>query len=126
MSKTKKSPKGKPEKWYKLVSFFSNRAQEVMKVQEEEVVLSGWVPPDKDLAVCLVPTSITHEQGLALQKLLEANFSKPVLLLSNNIQLAKLKPISNAEAKRIMGEQKHDKVIQVGKVEAGESKSTER
>lgn len=68
------------------------------------------IPPLNEVPVCLVPTSIMAEQGLALQKLLEAHFRAPVLVFTNNIQLAKLKPISESEAQKMM-EQERDQVI---------------
>lgn len=92
----------KTESWYRMTTFFDNDAKTIMKVGEEDILLSGWVPPDGDLALCLAPTSLSHDQGLALTKLLEANLRKPVLLLTNNVQLVKLKPITDGEAETIM------------------------
>lgn len=107
MKKTRQQQLRKPQ-WYKMTSFFNGEAREIVKVNGESVVLSGWVPPDDDLGVCLVPASITHEQGMALRKILEANFKAPMLLLTNNVQLAKLKPITPNEADQLMAADKHD------------------
>jgi len=105
----------KKEQWYKMISFFQDPAQGVMRVQNEDIVLSGWVPPDMDCAICLTPPSITHDQGLALQKILEANFRKPVLLLTNNTQLVRLKPISDGEAEKIMKGELDGSIVQVSR-----------
>lgn len=109
-----KNPLHKP-KWYKMVAFFDGEAQQVMEVKGANVLLQGWLPPDDDLGVCAVPTSITHEQGLALEKILEANFKRPLLVLTNNIQLAKLKPITELEAKQIMQNEFMGSVLHVEK-----------
>ena len=108
--------------WYKLECFWSGEAQPVMKVNDENVLLVGWIPPDNDVAVCLVPPSVGQEQGLALEKILEANLRAPVLVLTNNTQLVKLAPISDAEAQRIMKEGA-DAVIQVAQAEMKGSQS---
>lgn len=58
------------------------------------------------LAVCSVPTqAISNVQGEALRGVLSANLRLPTMLLSNNIQLARLKPISEDMAKRIMSDE---------------------
>lgn len=106
--------------WFKMVSFFDSDAKSIMKINQEDVVLSGWVPPDNDCAVCLVPSSVTHEQGLALQRIIEGQTRKPVLILTNNVQLVRLKPISDAQAAKCIGGQAHGEVVQV---EAGSTGS---
>jgi len=88
--------------WYRMEAMFDGHAREILKVGEEHVTLLGWVPPDNAVAVCLIPPSITHTQGQALQKILEANFRAPVLLLTDTIQLVKLKPISDGKARLLM------------------------
>lgn len=90
------------EQWYKMVAFFDGKSKQTMTVNEENIVTLGWVPPDMDVSIVLVPPSVSHEQGIAIQKLLEANFRKPVLVLTNTTQLVRLKPISDAEADQIM------------------------
>jgi hypothetical protein len=47
---------------------------------------------------------VTHEQGQALEMTLKAQFGVSVLVLSNNIQLVKLKPIPEATAQEMMKE----------------------
>jgi len=91
------------EQWYRLTAFFDGKAQQVLRVNDEDVLLSGWVPPDNDVCVVLVPPSVSNEQGIALQKILEANFRHSVLLLTNTTQLVRLKPISDVTANQIMG-----------------------
>ena len=105
--------------WYKLEALFDNKAMAVCKVEGGDVVLAGWVPPDNEVAICLAPPCITHEQGLALQKLLEANLRAPVVVLTNNIHLAKLRPVTNAEAREIMGDAKGE-IVQFTGDEDGE------
>lgn len=51
------------------------------------------------LAVCTVPQSTLEEQGNLLRNMIEANLRTKVLLLTENIHLIKLKPISTATAK---------------------------
>ena len=99
-SGTKKRKSG--AKWYKMVSFFDGSAKSIMKVGGEDILLQGYLSPDNDVAVCLVPPSITHEQGVALEKILEAYLTGPVLVLTNNTQLVKLRKISNADANAIL------------------------
>jgi len=106
--KTQKNPR-----WYKMVSFFDGDSKSVLKINDADVVLSGWVPPDMDCAVCLLPRSASHEQGLALQKILEAQFRKPVLVLTNNTQLVRLKQITDREADRFMEGSNGAEVIQI-------------
>lgn len=91
------------EQWYRLTAFFDGKAQQVLRVNNEDVLLAGWVPPDNDVCVCLVPPSVSNEQGVALQKILEANFRHAVLVLTNTTQLVRLKPISDVRANQIMG-----------------------
>jgi hypothetical protein len=102
--------------WYRLEALFDRKAQTVMKVEGGDVVLAGFIPPENEVALCLAPPAITHEQGLALQKLLEANFRSPVVVLTNNVQLVRLKPITAAEARRVMQETTGE-VVQFGRGE---------
>jgi len=112
--KRAKSDIMKSEQWFKMTSFFDGKSKSLMKVNEEDVILCGWVPPDMDCAVCLVPPSVTHEQGLALQKMIEANVRKPVLVLTSNTQLVRLKPVSDAYAAKVMqGDEGDGQIIQV-------------
>jgi hypothetical protein len=76
-----------------------------MEVADGDIALLGHLPGTAECMVCVTPTSMTNEQGLALQKLLEAQFRppKPVLLLTNNTYLCKLKPVTDFEAQRMMG-----------------------
>jgi hypothetical protein len=110
-----KRPKG--EFWYEMVAMFDGEAKQVMALDKgERVVMAGVIPPDMDVAICLVPPSVTNHQGLALQKILEAQFRKSVLVLSNNIQLVRLKAISQGRATMIMMEGKEDaEVIHIEK-----------
>jgi len=102
-----------PPCWYQMVSYFDHEAKTIMEVPGGEVVLSGWVPPDNECAVVLAPTSITQEQGLALQKLVEANFRRPVLVLTKNVQLVRLQKITATEAQKIIeGTDEDVKVIE--------------
>jgi hypothetical protein len=102
VSSNGKRPASKRPRWHKLVSFFDGAAKSILQVNDADVVLQGWVPPDNECAVVLVPTSVTHEQGLALQKIIEAQLRRPVLVMTNNTQLVRLRPITDAEAKRVM------------------------
>lgn len=113
------------EQWYRMTSFFENSSKRVMSVQDEDVLLCGWIPPDMDCGIVLVPPSVTQDQGLALEKIIEAQLRKPVLVMTNNTQLVRLKPITDALAKQIMeGEaDAHDQVIQVSTKEKSEVRS---
>lgn len=95
------------EQWYRLTAFFDGKSQQVLRVNEEDVLLAGWVPPDNDVCICLVPPSVSNEQGVALQKILEANFRHSVLVLTNTTQLVRLKPISDVTANQILGKAKN-------------------
>lgn len=64
--------------------------------------MCGYLPPENEVAVALVPPAITHEQGVALQKLLEANMRAPVMVLTNNVQLVQLRPIPEARAREAL------------------------
>ena len=114
--------KARPKKprWHRMEAFWEKGAQSVMKVGDEDIVLCGWVPPYNDVAVCVVPPSITQQQGLALQKILEANLRAPCLVLTSNTQLVRLKPIPEAEALRIMKEGTPDAIVQVSKEEGAD------
>lgn len=103
-----RSPKAR---WYQIVKLWDQPAQKILEVESEPVIVQGMIPPLNEVPVCLVPTSIMAEQGMALQKLLEGHFRAPVLVLTNNIQLAKLKPISESEAQTLMEQQNRDQVI---------------
>jgi hypothetical protein len=55
------------------------------------------------LGMCLIPQeAVGNQQGEALRRMLEANLRMPVLLMSNNVQMIRLKPIMQAEADRIL------------------------
>jgi hypothetical protein len=57
------------------------------------------------LGMCLIPQeACSNAQGEALRRMLEANLRMPVLLMSNNVQMVRLRPVSKAEADRILGE----------------------
>lgn len=116
--KRKRAEVLRKERWFKFTAMFDQAAKSVLKINNEDVVLCGWIPPDMDCSVVLVPTSVTHEQGLALQKIIEAQTRKPVLVLTNNTQLVRLKPITDAEAKRIM-EASEDGQGEIVQVQAG-------
>jgi len=106
----------KPEQWYRLTAFFDQTAKKVIKVGEEDVLLCGHLPPDNECAVVTVPPSVTQDQGLALQKIIEGSLRKPVLILTNNTQLMRLKPITDARAKKIMGgQEKAGEIVQIEK-----------
>jgi len=109
----------KSEQWYRMTAFWDDDAKSVMKVGDADIALCGWVPPDMDVAVVLVPTSVTQEQGLALQKIIEAQVRKPVLVLTNNTQLVRLKPISDSAAKKLM-EKSDGEVVQISPGANGE------
>lgn len=96
-------------RWYRMEAYFDGEAQKVCQIGDEQVYLSGG---DDDLLICLAPPSITAEQGEALRKLLEANFMRSVLVLTNNIQLVKLKPVNGKVAEKIM---KGGAVVHFGK-----------
>lgn len=98
--KPEKAPR--QEQWYQLTGLWDGQAKEVIKLGEEQVVMLGFLPPRMEVAVCVVPPSVTTEQGEAVTKLLEANFQKPVVVLSNNIQLARLRPVSAKRAREMM------------------------
>ena len=85
-----------------MESLFNGVAGAVIEVQNTDVLMRGWVPPNNDVAVCLVPPSVTREQSLDLQQLLEANIQKPVLVLTNTTQLVKLSSVSDKEAEAII------------------------
>jgi len=71
-----------------------------------------------ELAVCVVSRSILEEQGETLRRMLEANLRMPVLLLTDNVHLVKLKPISNAVAKSIMDQAAADDLKALESAEA--------
>lgn len=123
--KSQKSSRPKKPHWYTMESFFKSDSQLVMKVGDEDIVLCGWVPPYNEVAVCLVPSSITQQQGLALQKILEANLRAPVLVLTNNTQLVRLKQISESEAIRIMNEGDPNAIVHVEDGEEKEGQKTD-
>jgi len=109
------SKQTRKEHWYKFTQFFDGDAQTVMKVGQEDILLQGTLPPNNELVVCSGPTSLTSEQGLALQTVLEARLGSPVLLLTHNVQLLKLKQLSDKEANQIIDQKENTRaeIIQV-------------
>jgi hypothetical protein len=104
------------ERWYEMVAMFDGEAKQVLELGgKDRVVMTGTIPPDDDVAICLVPPSVSNEQGLALQKILEANFRKTVLVLSNNIQMVRLKPISMRRATEIIERGNDGQVVQIAR-----------
>lgn len=119
----------KPQ-WYRMVDFFDGPAKAVTRVNEADVLLQGVlyeadfpcpkcgakVHLDKinlkendnadlspQLGLCLIPQeAVGNQQGEALRRMLEANLRMPVLLISNNVQMVRLKPIMQGEADRIL------------------------
>jgi hypothetical protein len=122
----------KPQ-WYRMVEFFDGPARVVTSVNDADVLLQGvlyevdfpcpkcgaTVHLDKiklqedgtadlspQLGICLIPQeAVSNEQGEALRRMLEANLRMPVLLISNNVQMVQLKPISKAAADAILQEE---------------------
>jgi hypothetical protein len=121
----------KPQ-WYRMMEFFDGPAKVVTSVNDADVLLQGVlyeavfpcphcnhkIHMDKvnlkedgradlspQLGLCLIPQeAISNQQGEALRRMLEANLRMPVLLISNNVQMVRLKPIMQAEADRILEE----------------------
>jgi len=96
--------KAERESWYQMTALFDGEAKTTMEINGESVLTLGWVPPDNEVAVVLVPPSVTHEQGKAIQKMIEANFRKPVIVLTNTTQLVRLRKISSSRASKLMGD----------------------
>jgi hypothetical protein len=101
----------KSERWYKVARLWDQAARKEIRLEDGDVVALGRIPPEAEVMVCLVPTSITAQQGMALQKILEAQYRGPVLVLTNNVQLARLREISDLEAAKIMAETSNDDAI---------------
>jgi hypothetical protein len=59
---------------------------------------------EPDLAMCLVPPAVSDTQMAALQMMLKANLRTQVLLLTNNVHLVKLRPVTDKQANAIMQE----------------------
>jgi hypothetical protein len=117
-------------KWYRMTQFFDGASQVVTEINDAEVLLQGVlyeavfpcpkcgakVHMDKiklkedgtadlspQLGLCLIPhEAIGNQQGEALRRMLEANLRMPVLLISNNVQMVRLKPISQQAAHEIL------------------------
>jgi len=100
-----------------MQSLFDGPSKAIENVNGEDILLKGSLPPDNDIAVCLVPPSVIHDQGIVLEKVLESKLRQPVLVLTNNVQLVRLKPISDAAAKKVMSEHDHSQVIQFARQE---------
>lgn len=76
-----------------------------MRVRKGEGERDGTIDFSPQLGLCLVPQeAISNVQGEGLRRMLEANLRMPVLLMSTNVQMAKLRPIHQAEADRILSE----------------------
>lgn len=121
-------PRKQRGQWYKLNSLWDQRAKKVLAVGQENVYLVGNLPldmPPRELAVCLVPVSTSQSQGLALEKILTAAMRRPVLVLTNNIQLAKFVPVRAAEAKKEMAREFKGDIIQWGEAEAADKQPAE-
>lgn len=85
--------------WYEMTSLFDGEAKQVLELEgAQRAVISGEYG---EVVICLVPTSMTNRQGQVCQQILEAKLGRDVLLLSNNIQLVKLRAISNERAQYI-------------------------
>jgi hypothetical protein len=87
-------------KWVKLVEFWDAPSKRIMDVSDKNILLQGTI--EDNLAVCLVPQAIGPTQGDALRQLLEANLRMSVLLLTDNVQLMRMKVISDGIANAIM------------------------
>jgi len=133
----------KPQ-WYRMQAMFEGAAHLVTEINDAEVLLQGVfyeadfpcpkcgtkVHLDRinlrgdghadlspQLGICLIPPeAASNAAGEALRRMLEANLRMPVLLLSNNIHMVKLKPIPEAEAKRIMegaGDEEEGRLVSI-------------
>lgn len=119
----------KPQ-WYRMTEFFDGTAKAITNVNNADVLLQGVlyevdfscpkcgakIHLDKiklredgtadlspQLGLCLIPQeAVSNQQGEALRRMIEANLRMPVLLISNNVQMVRLKPIHQAEADRIL------------------------
>lgn len=64
---------------------------------------------EPELALCLVPPAVSDGQSAALQMMLQANLRTSVLLLSNNVHLVRLNPVSDKVAAKLMEGDTDDK-----------------
>ena len=98
--------------WYKIECLFDRKAKRVMQMGDAKIVLRGMFYAqaagekvgEPELAVCQVPTSFGRSHGAWLQGMLAANLRVSPVVLTNNINLVKLSPISEEEAKAMMGD----------------------
>jgi hypothetical protein len=99
--------------WYKIECLFDQKAQKVMQIGDADILLremyyvksENGKTGEPELAICQVPTAIGRAQGANLQHLLEANLRVPVVVLTNNINMVKLKAVTDEEAEKVLGKQ---------------------
>lgn len=112
-----------------MVSFFDDQSQVVTEVNDAKIVLQGVIYEAQvacpscgkkihldratvaggrldlspQLGLCLIPQdAVSNNQGEALRRMLEANLRMPVLLLTDNVSMVRLRPIHEGEAQRIL------------------------
>ena len=103
-------------RWHKIVDLFDGKAKKIMTVGGHGILVRGMLyslemTKDKDghlqqgepeLAVCSVPQAIGGRYSAELGMLATANLVARPLILSDNIHLCKLEPITDEEAEEIL------------------------
>lgn len=108
IAKNVKSGKMDAVHWYRLAAFYSEPAKEIIKAGDHGILLQGLQYDQQGepiLAVCSVSCAVAPDQGRQLERLLQANLRMPVLILTDNVKLARLQRISEAQARAIMNQE---------------------
>jgi hypothetical protein len=113
----------KPSRWYRVEALWDGPAACVSQIGDVDILLQGMLyktdpkaANEPELAACLVPPSMSESQIRSLNILLTANLRVPVLLLTNNIHLVRMRRITDDEAAKVMRAEKEG-----GKKEGGEA-----
>jgi hypothetical protein len=114
--KKKKREKGKSS-WFLITDFFDDQQKETIDMKGVQIVVEGDmvdnVGSPSVVVVSVPPDAFSNHMAQDLLDYFHSQFGKKVIVLSHNIQLAKLKQIPASVAEAIMKreEQRHVKGI---------------
>jgi hypothetical protein len=103
---TKRSELGAGQgKWYQVVALFDGEAKRVMTVAQHDIVVRGTLnlgESYEQLAVCMMPQGLPQSHLEPIRQAVEGNLRLPVLLLTDNVHLCKLKPLTEKQATKLL------------------------
>lgn len=102
----RRSEVGVRSNWYEVVSMFDGEAKKILEVAGHDVVVRGTLRLGEEyeqLAVCMIPQlNYPMSQLEVIRQATEASIRLPVLLLTDNVQLCRLRRITDKQAAKLM------------------------